>query len=159
MKECGDPFAKYNPKNADNIQELIDNNASEQLKSISQQSIDNACYKLRFGADNEQGVHGGTPFEMLHGILLGVFKYVRDIFFDNMGKKSQCVGGFQALAGKYGTLFQHQSDRDMPKTTFYYGIDSGKKEAKEFVGINLVIALQQARTSWKTTNIMGKKEP
>jgi len=139
-KKCCDPLAQYDLKIAKDIQELIEAADEEQLRSISQQYIDNACYLLRFSADNEQGVHGGTPFEVLHGVLLGVFKYVRDIFFNNMGNKSKYYEDFQALANEYGKLFNRQSDRDMPKTTFTNGVDSGKKEAKEFVGIYLVIA-------------------
>ena len=41
-KSC-DPLAQYDLKNADDIQEIVDQEDAEKLKSISQQAIDNAC--------------------------------------------------------------------------------------------------------------------
>jgi hypothetical protein len=139
-QECDKPLAQYPPKNWEDIQELIDEDDKEQLKGMSQQPIKNACYKLRFGDHNKQGVHGGTPIEMLHAVLLGTFKYVRDIFFEKLGTTSKLTVEIESMANEYGTLFGRQSARDMPKTSFSNGVNSGKKEAKEFVGIFLVIA-------------------
>ncbi len=131
------------------IQQFIDEGDKEQLKNMSQQPIENACYKLRFGAHNKQGIHGGTPVEMLHAVLLGVFKYVRDIFFKNLGIMSKQSSKIEALANEYGTLYPCQSDRDLPKTSFLNGINSGKKEAKEFAGIFLMIATVLRSTKGK----------
>jgi hypothetical protein len=63
------------------IRSLIDNKDVEGLKSMSQQQIKNAWHPIRFGAHNNEGVHGATPLEMLHALLLGIFKYVHDCFF------------------------------------------------------------------------------
>ena len=76
--EADDPFAEYRLKKMANIQRLVDNNDLEALKEVSQQNIQNACYKLRFGSHNTVGVHGACPMEMLHQILLGAFKYARE---------------------------------------------------------------------------------
>ena len=54
------------------------------LKAISQQPIDNAFHGLRFGAHSVQGIHGACPGELLHSLLLGIYKYVRDCFFEQV---------------------------------------------------------------------------
>jgi len=77
---------------------------------------------------------------MLHAILLGVFKYLRDIFFDRMGKASVLADDINALAAVYGKLFTRQSDRSLPNTNFSKGIRKGKLMAKEFRGVLLVMA-------------------
>ena len=82
------PFEKYPLKTMEKIQRLIDRNDNVALKQISQQNIQNACYKLRFGAHSEQGVHGLCPMDMLHQILLGLFKYARAIFLTNLEVKT-----------------------------------------------------------------------
>jgi hypothetical protein len=56
------------------IKALIDNKDVEGLKSMSQQQIKNAWHPIRFGTHNDEGVHGATPLEMLHALLLGIFK-------------------------------------------------------------------------------------
>ena len=153
--KTNDPLADYALKNKDDIGELIDANSVDELKKMSQQPIKNACYMLRFSADNNQGVHGGTPVDMLHGVLLGVFKYVRDVFFQSLGKSSQTHRQFLSLATQYGKRFQRHSDRDLLKTAFSNGINTGKKEAKEFVGIFLVIAAVLCSTGGR--KILQKK--
>jgi len=65
---------------------------------LSQHYIDNACYKLHFGVHNDEGVHGGCPVEMLHCLNLGIFKYVPDCFFDQIGKTSKAVDTINGLA-------------------------------------------------------------
>jgi hypothetical protein len=56
------------------IKLLIDNKDIEWLKSImSQQQIKNVLHPIRFWAHNDEGVHGATPLEMLHTLLLGIF--------------------------------------------------------------------------------------
>jgi hypothetical protein len=56
------------------------------LQEMSQQLIENACYKLSLGAHNDERVHDSCPVEMLLCLHLGIFKYVRDCFFDQLGK-------------------------------------------------------------------------
>jgi hypothetical protein len=75
-----DPLADYPRKTVPMIKALIDNKDVEGLKSMSQQQIKNAWHPICFGAHNDEGVHGATPLEMLHALLLGIFKYVRDCF-------------------------------------------------------------------------------
>jgi hypothetical protein len=81
----------------------------EGLQEMSQQLIENACYKLRFWAHNDEGVHGSCPVEMLHCLHLCIFKYVCDCFFDQLGKTSQSAETINGLAIMYGKLFQRQS--------------------------------------------------
>jgi hypothetical protein len=139
--ECDDPLANYPLKRQNKIQKLVDQLASEELKAISQQCIQNATYKLRFGFHNKCGVHGATPLELLHAILLGIFKYIRDEFFIQLGKSSTLSTEIDALAKEFGSLLSRQSDRDKPKTKFSSGIRKGKLMAKEYTGILLCMLI------------------
>ena len=67
---------------------VLEQNDEEGLRNLSQQNIQNAFYKIRFGYQNKQGIHGACPMEMLHALLLGVFKYVRDCLFEQAGIES-----------------------------------------------------------------------
>jgi hypothetical protein len=122
------------------ISHLVEVNNKVALKQLSQQVINNATYLLRFGMHNLAGIHGATPLEMLHALLLGIFLYIRDMFFEQVGDTSQLAEELDALCIEYGWLFSRQSDRDMPKTYFTGGIRRGKLMAKEYTGIVLVLA-------------------
>ena len=134
-----DPFAHYPPKTTAQIRALVNQKRLDDLQDLSQQYIHNACYALRFGLHNKQGVHGATPLEMLHAILLGLFKNLRNEFFIRLGDKSILAEEFDALAKLYGKLLSRQSCRDKPKTKFSNGIRKGKLMAKEYTGILLVM--------------------
>ncbi|PIV49791.1 MAG: hypothetical protein COS19_06810, partial [Flavobacteriaceae bacterium CG02_land_8_20_14_3_00_34_13] len=100
------------------ISALVESDDRQKLKELSQQRLQNATYLLRFGLHNGAGVHGGTPLEMLHAILLGNFMYVRNCFFEQIGKESQLLAIIDAVCIEYGEHYSRQSDRDMPKTKF-----------------------------------------
>ena len=122
------------------IQKLCEKGDKERLQAISQQHIRNAWYEVTFHAANGRGIHGACPSEMLHAILLGIFGYLREIFFENMGKTSAIADDINGLAKMYGNLLIHQSDRDLPNTNFSRGIRKGKLMAKEYRGVLLVMA-------------------
>lgn len=132
-----DPHANYRLKTVKQVQKLVDKGDMEGLRAISQQYVQNAMYNLQFGTHSGQGVHGSCPMEMLHALLLGIFKYARDCFFEQMGPTSQLAKLMNGLAVNYGQLFARQSDRDMPKAKFSNGIQEGKLMAKEFTGVLL----------------------
>jgi hypothetical protein len=60
------PRAEYDGKTVTAINNLIQNKDTVGLQEMSQQIIENACYKLRFGAHNDEGVHGSCPVKILH---------------------------------------------------------------------------------------------
>ena len=138
--EADNPNARYPMKTQPDIKRLVDRADLEGLRQISQQNIQNAWYKVRFHAANDRGIHGACPSEMLHAILLGVFKYARDIFFIYMGEESQLAEDINGLAQMYGKLLTHQSDRDLPHTNFAKGIQKGKLMAKQYRGVLLIMA-------------------
>ena len=135
------PNAEYRFKTPKMIQKLIDKGDLEGLQQISQQNIKNAWYPLRFHAANDRGIHGACPSEMLHAILLGIFKYVRNIFFIYIGEESKLAEDINGLASVYGKYLKHQSDRDLPDTHFAKGIQKGKLMAKQYRGVLLLIAV------------------
>ena len=139
-EQADNPLASYPMKKQHEIQKLVEGGKLNQLKAISQQNIQNAFYQVRFHAANDRGIHGACPSEMLHAILLGIFKYVRTIFFVYMGDTSKMSEDINGLAMMYGKLLTHQSSRDIPYTNFGKGIQKGKLMAKQFRGVLLVMA-------------------
>ena len=79
--------------------------------------------------------------DMLHAPLLGIFRYVRDCFFEQIGPDSKLADNINAHARQCGDLISRQSDRDLPKTRFSGGIRRGKLNAKDFPGILLCMAV------------------
>ena len=139
-EKADNPMATYPMKTQKGIQRLVERGDLEGLRQISQQNIQNAWYKVRFHAANDRGIHGACPSEMLHAILLGVFKYARDIFFIHMGEESKLAEDINGLAQQYGKLLTHQSDWDLPHTNFAKGIQKGKLMAKQYRGVLLIMA-------------------
>ena len=139
--------AKYKPKTVSMMRKLLGKQDVLGLQQLSQQNIKNAFYPLTFGQHNDQGIHGACPMEMLHHLLLGIFMYCRDCFFDQIGPSSQAAQLINALAKILGKFFARQSDRDLPKTNFTKGIKEGKIMGKEYSGVMLLIAaiLQTAK--------------
>ena len=138
--ESDQPRAQYPRKTVSMIDELVQNQDLEGLRMMSQQNISNAFYSIRFGKHNHEGIHGACPLEMLHALLLGIFKYIRDCFFEQIGEKSQVADEINALAVEYGDLISRQSDRNLPKTKFANGLQKGKLMAKEYSGVLLILA-------------------
>ena len=139
-QEADDPRVKHPPKRQAMIQNLVKKGDLEGLKAISQQNIQNAWYKVRFHAANDAGIHGACPSEKLHAIQLGVFKYIREIFFIHMGKTSQMADDINGLSTIYGKMLNRQSERDLPNTNFAKGIQKGKLMARDFRGVLLIMA-------------------
>ena len=148
--------ANYPMKTKEQIQSLIEAKNDDALQKMSQHSIDNAFYPIRFGAHNNQGVHGACPMEMLHALLLGIFKYVRDCFFEQLGATSKLADDINSLSRRYGEYFARQSQRDMPKCKFANGIKKGKLMAKEYPGILLCLSAV-LRSSYGTTILRKKR--
>jgi hypothetical protein len=140
MDKADDENANYKLKDAKKIQNMVARNDEDGLRAISQQNIKLAFDNVRFGLHNGQGIHGACPMELLHHILLGIFKYCRDQFFIQIGLKSEAAKEINALAKVLGRFFARQSDRDLPKTQFAKGIFEGKIMGKEFSGVMLLIA-------------------
>lgn len=137
--DSNNPKADYDLKTMPLLQGLIANKNVRELKNLSQQNIKNALYLLQWGVHNNTGPHGATPLEMLHALLLGIFLYLRDTFFDQTGPTSKLSEDLNALATQYGFLYSRQSNRNMPKTKFNNGIRKGKLMAKEYTGILLLL--------------------
>ena len=140
MSLADDPRARYPMKTQPEIQNLIEKQKLHQLQQISQQYIQNAWYRVRFHVANDRGIHRACPSEKLHAILLGLFKYIRSIFFKFCGESSKLADEINGLARLYGSLFRRQSDRDLPNTNFAKGILKGKLMATEYRGVLLVMA-------------------
>ena len=159
MDYADDHHANYPLRLAEKIKALVERNAVGRLQMISQQNIKNCFDPVRFGLHNGMGIHGACPMELLHHILLGIYKYCRDQFFIQIGRTSKPAKDINALAKIIGRLMARQSDRDLPKTNFAKGIFEGKIMGKEFSGVLLVMAaLLQIKMSKKIlAGARGKK--
>jgi hypothetical protein len=69
-------LAKFPYKTVPMIKNLVQTNNLTKLQELSQQYINNCFHDLRFGLQNNRGIHGACPLELLHALLLGIFKYV-----------------------------------------------------------------------------------
>lgn len=123
----------------------------------------------RFFCDQERGLHGATLAEVLHVFQQGLDEYVLEIFMlskketkeskkrkrDNFEENfvpltedessSRCVFGptyrdtFEKHCQFYGSLLQHQSDRDIPRTNlFTHYTKKSQKNGHEMPGILIV---------------------
>ena len=139
-------WANYRPKTEKEIGRLVEKglakneNAQVKLQNMSQHCVENAFHGLQFGLHNDMGIHGACLLDMLHAILLGMFTYIRDEFFEQMGPNSQCAEDINELAIIFGTLYARQADRDFPNTNFSKGLNTGRITGKEMGGILLVMA-------------------
>jgi hypothetical protein len=147
--ETDDPFAEYPFKTEPLLRKLFEKNNAKKLKQLSQICVKNAFHGLRFGLHNNRGIHGACPWELLHAILLGIFKYARDCWFKQMGPSSVTSAEINSLAVLIGRLFARQSDRKKPRTKFAKGILKGKLMAKEFTGVLLVTSKKRIFSKFK----------
>jgi hypothetical protein len=140
------------------MKKLFEENNVERLREMSQICAKNAFHGLRFGLHNNRGIHGACPWELLHAVLLGIFKYVRDCFFEQVGHTSATAQELNSLAQEVGNLLSRQSDRNKPRTKFAHGILKGKLMAKEYTGVMLIIAaMLQTKTGKQMLSSARKK--
>ena len=148
--------ARFKLKAETKIKRLCQKNEVEKLRQMSQHCMDYAFHGMRFGLHNDRGIHGATPIDMLHMVLLGIFKYVKVEFFEQLGPGSIAAVEINALCTWIGKLFARQSDRDMPKTQFGQGIVKGKLMGKEMSGVILLLATCLQTSKGKEYLTMGR---
>jgi hypothetical protein len=145
----GSCTAKFNYKSEPKIRGLCRRNMVQELRAMSQHNMNYAFHGIRFGLHNDRGIHGGTPIDMLHMVLLGIFKYVKTEFFQQLGPGSYAATEVNALCTWIGKLLARQSDRDLPRTQFGQGIIRGKLMGKEMTGVLLLMAAVMQTTKGK----------
>ena len=142
--QLDNPWAMYPLTEQSSIDQWVANNDIENLNNMSQYNFPTVWKTLNitFGG-NVRGIHGVTPSEPLHMIDLGIFKYLVQVFFDDMGPKDCKLHSLiDSWAKRVGRHLQHQSDKQLPKTYFPNGISgSTKLNGHEYVGVVLVLTL------------------
>jgi len=121
------------------IEALIQKNDLTALKAMSQQPFWNAWYELTFGQHNDFGIHGACPIEVLHWIMLGMYKYDRESLFNQTGTDSILGKRLNTIATHIGVLLQRQSDRTLPRTSFPTGVMVGQLRGHEMTGMIIVM--------------------
>ena len=155
LQDADNHLYKIQYKTQDEIGRLVDAEDEDGLTNLSQVYLQNAMHKVRFSMGNRRGIHGSCPSEMLHALLLGIFKYIREIFFDFLGKDSLLAKEVNGLAQLYAKLFRRQSERDLPGTAFTQGIRFKKMMAKDFRGVLLI--MMTILRSTKGKELVSKK--
>ena len=138
--QTAEAYVTYPRKTQTMITELVRKKNAIALKGMSQKFIWNAWYEIRFGLHNDYGIHGACPLEILHWILLGMYKYSRQMFFDQTGDDTILSREISTICSSLGWLFQRQSDKRYPRTKFREGIRSGYLQGHHFSGVILLLA-------------------
>ena len=157
LQQANDHLHKPVYKTVPEIQKLVHRADSEGLKSISQSNLINAFHKVRFNLGNTRGIHGSCPADMLHTIQLGIFKYLRDIFFRELGATSSISKDINGLAKVFCRLLGRQSDRSVPKCTFSKGIQQGRLMGREYRGVLLIMMAILRSTGGRAIMALSKK--
>ena len=79
--------------------------------------------------------------DMLHTLLLTVFRYICDCLFEQLGTNSKLSDEINAWARQYRDFISGSSDHDFPKMCFASNILREKLNAKDFPGILLCMAV------------------
>ncbi len=147
--DCDNAFYPWKHVMPDAVHSLVASNDVEGLKAMSQHLLTNAFYnpKLDIG-HNPRGIHGMTPGEPLHVVDLGLFKYGLEGFFICLGmnpkSKAPCkiLMELDSMARRIGRFLSHQSDRQLPRTYFPFGVTGGTKlSGHEYQGVVLVVLI------------------
>ena len=141
FEDSDNPHVNYVYTEREDITGLMTNNNIEQgrelLNNISYHYLNNAFDGLDFGND-KRGLHGLCPAEILHCVRLGLFKMSVQCFFKMMQPRFKTE--MDKLLNVMSKQFSHQSDRDVPRTSFKFVIsDLTKITAGEWTGILLLL--------------------
>ena len=139
VQEADDHLHEPKYKTQPQISRLVERRDMDGLREISQHYLLNAFHDVPFHVANKRGIHGACPVDMLHTVLLGLFKYVRDVFFANVGAKSMPAKYINGLSKECAKCFSRQSDKKLPPMRFSKGIQEGMLMGKEYRGVLLLI--------------------
>ena len=92
------PFGRYEVKNVPLIKGMTEADDVEGLRKLSQHCIKNSMYNIRFGVHNNHRIRGACPMDMLHALLFGMFRYICDCFFEQIGPNSKLSDELNAWA-------------------------------------------------------------
>ena len=139
--DSDNPYYEYTYTKQKDIMSIVLNNTEEEgrdiLKKISYHNIRNAFNDLDLG-DEDRGLHGLCPAEILHCVRLGLFKMAVSCFFKLFQPSIKKY--MDKLLNVLSNQFSHQSDRDVPRTSFSFVIsDLTKITAGEWTGIILLL--------------------
>jgi hypothetical protein len=140
--DCDNAFYPCRHVKPDVVHSLVVSNDLEGLKAMSQHPLKNAFYnsKLDIGR-NPRGIHGMTPAEPLHVVDLGLFKYRLEGFFICLGMNLESKAPCKILM-ELDSIARHQSDRELPRTYFPFGVTAGTKlSGHEYRGVLLVVLI------------------
>ncbi len=145
------------------VQNLIEDNDLDGLKSISQHPIANAFYRGICLGGNPRGIHGMTPGEPLHVLEIGLFKIVIEGLCVNLGYKPKSKSYPKILqeldvwARCVGKCLGHQSDRNLPRTYFPNGVTGGTKLAGHKMPGVLLVLLMLCKMKETSTLLLTSK--
>ena len=110
--ESNDHLHQCEHKKVADIKRLVAKADTDGLRQCSQSYLINAFHKVKFSKGNGRGIHGACPSDMLHAILLGLFKFIRDVWFKFIGGKPKEL--MNALSAEY-SIFEGNRTRACPQ--------------------------------------------
>ena len=66
---------------------------------------------------NNHGIHGACTTDVLHALLLGMFRYIYECFFEQIGTNSKLSDELMPVQGNVGTFFLRKVTVTFPKCT------------------------------------------
>jgi hypothetical protein len=110
----------------DEMMEVMERNDKEELNSFSQYYIPGHAFRyINFGV-NPRGIFGASPYDVLHGMKLGIIQYILEIFLSDELNEAMRHNLDQALKETLPYLKQGGNSQ-FPRLYFPNGITSVKR--------------------------------
>jgi len=121
-----DPYVKYTYVKQRVVEKYIQKNQIESLRQMSHYMIRNAVHRLHF-CDQERGIHGATPFEIVHTVQLGWHVYALLAFYKQKKYRKEEKG-----RGKKPKKKAKLTADDLTAAKVYEADDSNQTELNVF---------------------------
>ena len=124
--ESGYSKAKYCHRKPTLINRLVRSGSLQGLQGMSQNCLSIGFNEVCFGLQNNRGIFGSCPGEMLHLVSLGWFKYYLEAFSAQAGGPSSlALKKYDSFCASLGKRLSRHSDRDLSRMKLLKGFLSG----------------------------------
>jgi hypothetical protein len=125
----------------EDMMKIIDRADPHELQQFSQHRVPDCAFRTMDFGCNKFGIYGATPFDILHGIKLGIVEYVLEVFLNKVLSPQACHNLDQVLKSSIQHLRQG-GNKNFPRMYFPNGITTIKKTTgEEKIGIMFMIYL------------------
>ena len=126
QKDSGNPYIKCNNIKMKDIQEMVEQNDTEQLKALNQYKVQNAWFNVEFGGRPYRIISTACLIELLHALENGLISECIKVLFVRI-KSNDYLAELDRLVEKLTTLprqnkISYGADKDMPRLLWKDGI-------------------------------------